>query len=63
MDGKERYSRKSSHVNFTIKDCGPDDVRIAITLNNEKSETFYDLFINEMAFDDLMHQKSASFSL
>lgn len=63
VDGKERYSSKSNNTNFIINNIGSDRVRIAITYNNDKTDVFYDLFINEIAFDDLMHQKSASFSL
>jgi len=62
IDGKERYCKKSNDSNFIIDDCC-DNIRIAITYNDDKTVTFYDLFINEICFDDLMHRKSLSFSL
>ena len=62
VDSKERYSKKSNDTNFIINDCC-DNLEIIISYNNDKTVTFYDLFINEISFDHLMHGRAESFSL
>eukprot|EP01083_Nonionella_stella_P124878 377343_1 len=59
VDGKERYAKKSNSLNFVIKECS-DDIRIEIV---HDKKVFYELYINNIAFTDLMNPQVPSFSL
>jgi len=60
VDGQDRYSRKSNDTSFIVTKCA-DELRVLISYGNGNS--FYELFINDIAFSDLQTGRAMSFSL